>query len=318
MSISTCWSAGPGGRWPAPPWPCWAGPTAAGWWSWPDGATTEPTDGWPPACWPAGGRGSTWSTPGWPRRRPLRPGYRRRLRHRVPWSSTSPPAVPAGVPVLAVDIPSGIEGDTGAAAGDPVAADRTVTFVALKPGLVQGEGVGRAGRVEVADIGLRPGTRPSPSWRTVTWPTCVRSRPGRQQVVGRRPGGGRIAGHERSRRPLCPGRLPGGGGHGPSGRARRGAGRGTGQRGGERVPRGRGVGGRRPGGGRPLPGRGGRTRARAGRGHRLRGAAPGGRVAGPGGGRRRRALRPRAGVGGAPAPAGRPWCSPPTTASTPG
>jgi ADP-dependent NAD(P)H-hydrate dehydratase / NAD(P)H-hydrate epimerase len=64
------------------------------------------------------------------------------------------PQVPAGVPVLAVDIPSGIEGDTGAAAGDPVVADRTVTFVALKPGLVQGEGVRRAGRVEVADIGL--------------------------------------------------------------------------------------------------------------------------------------------------------------------
>ncbi len=67
------------------------------------------------------------------------------------------PDVPTGVPVLAVDVPSGIEGDTGASAGSPLTADRTVTFVALKPGLLQGEGVARSGRVEVADIGLWPG-----------------------------------------------------------------------------------------------------------------------------------------------------------------
>jgi NAD(P)H-hydrate epimerase len=67
------------------------------------------------------------------------------------------PAVPAGVPVLAVDIPSGVHGDTGAASGAPAAADRTVTFVAAKPGLLQGDGVRLAGRVTVADIGLPPG-----------------------------------------------------------------------------------------------------------------------------------------------------------------
>jgi NAD(P)H-hydrate epimerase len=67
------------------------------------------------------------------------------------------PDVPEGVAVLAVDIPSGIEGDTGAAAGTPLNADRTVTFVAFKPGLLQGDGVVRAGRVDVADIGLSPG-----------------------------------------------------------------------------------------------------------------------------------------------------------------
>ena len=67
------------------------------------------------------------------------------------------PAVPAGVPVLAVDIPSGVDGDTGAACGEPLRADVTVTFAALKPGLLQGEGAALAGRVEVADIGLDTG-----------------------------------------------------------------------------------------------------------------------------------------------------------------
>jgi NAD(P)H-hydrate epimerase len=65
--------------------------------------------------------------------------------------------------VLAVDIPSGIDGITGAASGRPLAATRTVTFAAWKPGLLLGEGAGLAGDVEVADIGLDPsGAR---AWR---------------------------------------------------------------------------------------------------------------------------------------------------------
>lgn len=56
--------------------------------------------------------------------------------------------------VLAVDIPSGVDGDTGEAPGSPLPATRTVTFGALKPGLLQGEGSRLSGAVEVADIGL--------------------------------------------------------------------------------------------------------------------------------------------------------------------
>jgi ADP-dependent NAD(P)H-hydrate dehydratase / NAD(P)H-hydrate epimerase len=67
------------------------------------------------------------------------------------------PCPDPGTPVLAVDIPSGVEGDTGQASGAPLAATRTVTFVALKPGLVQGEGAVLAGQVSVVDIGLPPG-----------------------------------------------------------------------------------------------------------------------------------------------------------------
>ena len=67
------------------------------------------------------------------------------------------PRVPAGVPVLAVDIPSGVAGDTGEACGRPLAATRTVTFVAPKPGLLQWDGAALAGEVTVVDIGLPVG-----------------------------------------------------------------------------------------------------------------------------------------------------------------
>lgn len=68
------------------------------------------------------------------------------------------PAVVPGVPVLAVDIPSGVAGDTGEVSGRALAAVRTVTFVAPKPGLLQGDGVRLAGDVQVVDIGLPVGT----------------------------------------------------------------------------------------------------------------------------------------------------------------
>ena len=67
------------------------------------------------------------------------------------------PPVAAGTPVLAVDIPSGVAGDTGEAPGRPMRADRTVTFAAWKRGLLLGEGRRLAGEVEVADIGVAPG-----------------------------------------------------------------------------------------------------------------------------------------------------------------
>lgn len=62
-----------------------------------------------------------------------------------------------GTPVLAVDIPSGVDGLTGAAGDGAVRADVTVTFMALKPGLLLGAGPEHCGRVEVADIGLDVG-----------------------------------------------------------------------------------------------------------------------------------------------------------------
>jgi ADP-dependent NAD(P)H-hydrate dehydratase / NAD(P)H-hydrate epimerase len=64
------------------------------------------------------------------------------------------PGAPAGARVLAIDIPSGVDADSGEAPGEAVQADRTVTFAALKPGLLQGRGAVCSGAVEVADIGI--------------------------------------------------------------------------------------------------------------------------------------------------------------------
>ncbi|MGQ0616827.1 MAG: NAD(P)H-hydrate dehydratase [Acidimicrobiia bacterium] len=64
------------------------------------------------------------------------------------------PRLAPGTPVLAVDIPSGVDGLTGRASPAAVHAEVTVTFAAPKPGLVLFPGRGHAGRVVVADIGL--------------------------------------------------------------------------------------------------------------------------------------------------------------------
>jgi hydroxyethylthiazole kinase-like uncharacterized protein yjeF len=58
--------------------------------------------------------------------------------------------------VVAVDLPSGIDADTGAVDGPAVQADVTVTFGAIKPGLLIDPGAGHAGAVELIDIGLGP------------------------------------------------------------------------------------------------------------------------------------------------------------------
>lgn len=60
-------------------------------------------------------------------------------------------------PVLAVDIPSGVNALTGETFGDVLAATRTVTFAALKPGLLIPPGAEVAGALELADIGLGEG-----------------------------------------------------------------------------------------------------------------------------------------------------------------
>jgi ADP-dependent NAD(P)H-hydrate dehydratase / NAD(P)H-hydrate epimerase len=61
-----------------------------------------------------------------------------------------------GAPVVAVDLPSGIDASTGEIAGAAVRADLTVTMHGPKVGLVVGPGRFHAGEVDVADIGLEP------------------------------------------------------------------------------------------------------------------------------------------------------------------
>ena len=63
----------------------------------------------------------------------------------------------SGVPVLAADVPSGVDASSGEVAGAAVAADATATFHAAKPGLWIEPGRSRAGAVSVLDIGMPTG-----------------------------------------------------------------------------------------------------------------------------------------------------------------
>jgi NAD(P)H-hydrate repair Nnr-like enzyme with NAD(P)H-hydrate epimerase domain len=68
-------------------------------------------------------------------------------------------ATEGGPAVVAVDLPSGVGADDGATSGPVLPADTTVTFGAVKAGLLLPPGRGLAGRVRLVDIGLGPALR---------------------------------------------------------------------------------------------------------------------------------------------------------------
>jgi hydroxyethylthiazole kinase-like uncharacterized protein yjeF len=74
---------------------------------------------------------------------------------RLPLREPAPRIIEAmhasGVPIVAVDVPSGLDADSGAGGESAVRAAATITLVAPKPGL---QGSTNAGRVLVADIGM--------------------------------------------------------------------------------------------------------------------------------------------------------------------
>ena len=82
-------------------------------------------------------------------------------------------------PVLAVDVPSGLLAGNGEVSGAAFSADATVTFHALKPGHLLGEGPERSGLIEVVDIGLKGGEPELRLCETIDAPI-----PKRLQVAG--------------------------------------------------------------------------------------------------------------------------------------
>jgi ADP-dependent NAD(P)H-hydrate dehydratase / NAD(P)H-hydrate epimerase len=74
----------------------------------------------------------------------------------------------AGAPVVAADIPSGVDASTGEVAGAAVRAAATATFHAAKAGLWVHPGKAHAGEVTVVDIGIPPGGPDPPPIGLVT------------------------------------------------------------------------------------------------------------------------------------------------------
>ena len=71
--------------------------------------------------------------------------------------------IASGAPVVALDVPTGVDADTGRIDGDALRAQVTITFAGDMPGLHVAPGRGHAGRVVVADIGIPRDLRPEPA-----------------------------------------------------------------------------------------------------------------------------------------------------------
>lgn len=64
-------------------------------------------------------------------------------------------------PKLALDVPSGLDSDTGRIRGVALCADHTLTFLGLKPGLLTGEGPDHVGELHLDTLGVTPMTSPT-------------------------------------------------------------------------------------------------------------------------------------------------------------
>jgi hydroxyethylthiazole kinase-like uncharacterized protein yjeF len=103
-----------------------------------------------------------------------------------------------GTRVVAVDLPSGVDADTGEVTGAAVRADVTVTFGTWKTGLLVDPGAGHAGLAQLVDIGLAP-FLPAPA--AVAYGAAdvaaLLPRPGRESDKYRRGVLGIVAGSDR-------------------------------------------------------------------------------------------------------------------------
>ena len=83
----------------------------------------------------------------------------------------------AGAPILSLDVPSGVDADTGAAFDTAVRADATATFIAFKPGLCTGAGLDRAGIVSLHTLGVAIDSSDRPG-SLLEWAGLSRALPG--------------------------------------------------------------------------------------------------------------------------------------------
>lgn len=72
----------------------------------------------------------------------------------IGFMGTWTPPIVFDVPVLAVDLPSGLNAHDGTVEGGVLVADRTVTFAAVKTGMVLNDGPAVCGEIDVVDVGI--------------------------------------------------------------------------------------------------------------------------------------------------------------------
>lgn len=84
-----------------------------------------------------------------------------------PWAALVEAAHAHRGPVLALDVPSGLAADTGRVLGRAVRATHTITFLALKPGLLTLEGPDHCGAVSVAELGVEAESLVPPQGRVI-------------------------------------------------------------------------------------------------------------------------------------------------------
>jgi hydroxyethylthiazole kinase-like uncharacterized protein yjeF len=103
-----------------------------------------------------------------------------------------------GTTVVAVDLPSGVDADTGEVTGAAVSADVTVTFGTWKTGLLIDPGAARAGVAQLVDIGLAPHLpAPAAAAYGAADVAALLPRPGRESDKYRRGVLGIVAGSDR-------------------------------------------------------------------------------------------------------------------------
>ncbi|HMH93762.1 MAG TPA: NAD(P)H-hydrate dehydratase [Streptosporangiaceae bacterium] len=102
-----------------------------------------------------------------------------------------------GAIVVAVDLPSGVDADTGVVAGAAIRADVTVTFGTWKPGLLIDPGASRAGAAELIDIGLADLPAPAVTALQAADIAALLPRPGAESDKYRRGVLGLLAGSQR-------------------------------------------------------------------------------------------------------------------------
>ena len=93
----------------------------------------------------------------------------------------------AAIPILALDVPSGLDADTGVAQRVTIRATATATFIALKPGLLTADGPDHCGKISVHALDLDVASIVPARGERLTWQSLSRNLPpslqrGRQNV----------------------------------------------------------------------------------------------------------------------------------------